>query len=271
MRLAESNYNGGRPQVAIIVPVADIGDETTKRCVEHLERTVKMPFHLILVESNGSEFAFGKSINEGMRRAAGFEVVIGMNSDSFPRPTAVEKLLVFMREHPEVGYAGSSAYCKDLYPFIGICHCGFLSFMFHIGLLKLAPFYALRKLRVGIWQNTWLNAWSDGPRTKNPQLIVLGTWLFAMRRECWKDIGGLDEGYYLGWSDVDTTFRVMLSDWYLSACIAAEVEHDGRGTATPPNKEWFPKDTEHFQQEWPKERTKQVQLAAKAGKFRWYE
>ena len=78
--------------MAIIVPVAGIGDETTKRCVEHLVRTVQIPFHLILVESNGSEFAFGKSINEGMRRAAGFEVVIGMNSDSFPRPPAARSM-----------------------------------------------------------------------------------------------------------------------------------------------------------------------------------
>lgn len=271
MRLIESNYNGGRPQTVIVVPVADVGDEVTKRCIEHLERTVKIPFHLILVESNGQEFAFGKSINEGMRRAAGFEIVIGMNSDSFPRPTAVEKLLVFMREHPEVGYAGSSAHCKDLYPFIGIYHCDLLSYIFHFGLLKLAPFYALRQLRPGLWQNAWLNAWSDGPTSKNPQLIVLGTWLFAMRRECWKGIGGFDEEYYLGWSDVDTSFRVMLSDWYLSACISAEVDHDGKATPQISKAVWFPKDTKHFKQQWPKERIREIESLGKSGKFRWYK
>lgn len=91
--------------VDIVIPVADKNDKITKKCLAHLERTQKYPYNVILIEDRGPSFSFGKSVNVGISQASS-DLVIGMDSDAFPEPDAIEKLLKFAENYSHVGYFG---------------------------------------------------------------------------------------------------------------------------------------------------------------------
>lgn len=65
-----------------------------------------------------------------------------------------------------------------------------------------------------------------------------------IRRDIWQQVGGLDEGYWYGWEDVDFCLRV-LEQTGQRACVAhdARAIHDQLGTRTqatdPPNFDRF--------------------------------
>jgi len=268
MRFVEKDFNADRPLVAIIIPVADAEDEIARSCVEHLEKTVKVPFRLIMVESKGDEFAFGRSINAGVQRAAGFDIVIGMDSDAFPRPNAVENMLAFVRKHPELGYIGSKVHLKGSYPRVAFRNFGLFGFLILIGLGERAPFYVIRRLRRGMW---YTFGGRDIPKFQKGKMLGATSTFFGLRRDCWEEVKGFDEGYRIQWSDIDFCYRIMLSRWYISTCISAEVDHDCHTTQRHRNELREFSGLDHFKELWPKERIKQVLKAGKAGKFRIYD
>lgn len=264
MRIVRRQVNEGKAQVAVIVPVADAEDRIAQRFLDNLRASTTIPLDVLLVESSGGEFAYGKSMNAGIRAAEGHDLVMGMDSDAFPRKGAVDLMLQFAKEHPRVGFTGARIVTPGCIPNIGWVHQGMGWFV--IGALKAkAPLFAVRRILKGKW-------WSFSIRS--PKDFVPGrmvgaiTTAFVLRRKCFEDVGPFDEGYRVSFVDVDYSFRIMTSaDWYVSTCASAEVFHEGHTTRIARREKMEFEGWDKFLSDWPKQRIANVLEASRKGKF----
>lgn len=264
MRIVTSDLNEGPPRAAIIVPVADVDDAVTRRFLDNLRDRTHSPFKVFLVESSGEEFSYGKSMNAGIRAAEGFDLMIGMDSDAFPEDGAVERLIEYARSDPRLGYVGASVITPGAHPEIGWTHAGMFQFIVN-SLRAGAPIYALRRALMGGW-------WSFGVHA--PEDFVPGrmvgsiTTMFALKRECYDDVGPFDERFRVSFVDVDYNFRIMLSErWYVSTCTGSGVLHERHVTRTKRKEKMAFEGVRQYLQNWPRQRIREVLRAAENGKF----
>lgn len=264
MRIVTKDLNQGTPEAAVIIPVADAEDEIARRCLENLSATTRTPLKIFLVESSGMEFAYGKSINAGIRAAEGLDLLIGMDSDAFPKEGAIETLLEFMRAHPTVGYSGAKILSPGTNPNIGWVLQSMPWFI--VGSLKArAPFFAVRRILKGKWWSFSIRA----PRDYIPgKMVGAITTMFALRRRCYEDIGPLDERFRVSFVDVDYSLRILISEnWYISSCPKAVVFHEGHTTRIARREKTEFEGWDLFLQLWPRERMERVRDAAKRDRF----
>jgi GT2 family glycosyltransferase len=266
MRAARLSFSGVvvlKP-VDVVIPVADRNDEITKKCLAHLERTQKYPYNIILVEEKGPSFSYGKSMNKGIRQAES-EIVIGMDSDSFPEPGAIDTLIKFAQKYPQVGYFGAKIRNFGFVESIGWIYSNNPIDLLRTVFWTKAPLFYLKIVKergLFYWDIRFTKRFVDG-------MIGQATSLFALRKECWEDVGGFDERFKIAYSDVDFCFRILLSEnWYITCCPNAIVSHLGHVTTFKENKTWSNKESEElFKRKWPHDRILQVVEASKRGKF----
>ena len=113
-----------RPELSVVIPSWNTR-ELLRVCLEKLAEA-DLPSHEVIVVDNGSEDdsadwiaenradvvlvrnerneGFAIACNQGMRRAEG-EWVLLLNSDTEVEPDAIEKMIAWLREHPEYGGA----------------------------------------------------------------------------------------------------------------------------------------------------------------------
>jgi len=254
-------------RIGVVIPVADRNDEITKKCVDHLEKTQEFPYEPILIEERGPSFSFGKSMNRGIREAKG-EIVIGMDSDAFPRKGAIEKLVEFSERYPEVGYFGvrvKTGHVKSLGWLYADRPLNLLNTLgVAIGLRS--PLYFLREVRkFGLfpWDIRSVNRFVPG-------MVGQITAFYMIRRACWEDVGGFDESFWCYWVDVDLCFRILLSEkWRITTCPYVVADHVAHSTTKGDEKYWqgYIDSRNLFDRKWPHERILEVVEASKRGKF----
>jgi GT2 family glycosyltransferase len=264
MRIVTEDLNEGRPEAAVVVPVADVDDLVTRKFLDNLRQRTRAPLRVFLVESSGDEFSYGKSVNAGIRAAEGFDIVVGMDSDAFPEDGAVERLLEYTRSDPRLGYVGAKVLTPGAPSEIGWVHVGMLRFVWN-ALRAMAPIHALRRLAMGGW-------WSFGvgaPESFVPGKMVGSiTTMFALKRECYDDVGPFDERFRVSYVDVDYNFRILLSErWHVSTCVDSAVLHERHVTRTKRNERIALEGVRQYLENWPRKRIELVLSAAARGKF----
>ena len=264
MRIERRALGKGDDRIAVVIPVKDIDDDITAKCLQHLERSSDTGIDAILVESAGDEFSFGRSINAGIKAAAPAEVVICMDSDAYPDSGAISSLSACMNANPRLGFAAAKVRFSDQPPQIGWVHCGLLWFL--VGCLRnRAPMFAIRRLRMG-------KLWSFGVRSprryKRGRMVGATTTTFAIRRKCFDDVGPMDERFHVSYSDQDYCYRILISDdWYLTSCPKAVVFHDEHRTRKAPKEKSEFEDLRIYLEKWSKDDIKRVLRAARKEKF----
>jgi GT2 family glycosyltransferase len=264
MRIVTKDVNEGAHQAAVVMPVADAEDDIAQRCLDNLGKTTRVPLRVFLVESSGSEFAYGRSVNAGIAAAEGFDIIIGMDSDAFPREGAIERLLEFMRAHPQVGFSGARIVSPGTDPNIGwvLQSMGW----FVVNALKArAPLFALRRILKGKWWSFSIRA----PKDYIPgKMVGAITTTFVLRRQCYEDVGPFDERFRVSFVDVDYNFRMLISDkWHISSCPSAEVFHEGHTTRIARRENMEFEGWDVFLRKWTKDKIGDVKAAAGKGKF----
>lgn len=250
--------------VDIVIPVSDKNDDITHRCLAHLERTQKYPYNIILVEDKGPSFTFGKSVNRGIREADS-EIIIGMDSDSFPEPGAIKRLLNFAEKYPQVGYFGVRIRNYGFVESLGWIYSNNPLHLIRMMWWTRAPLYYLKIIRergVFHWGLRLTKKFVKG-------MVGQATCLYAIRKECWEDIGGFDEKFRIGYSDVDLCFRILLSDrWYMTCCPDVTVIHQAHITTKRQKTTGLDSRMEKmFREKWPHKKIMNVVMASKMGKF----
>ncbi len=155
------------------------------------------------LELNGG-FAFGNNavIRRALQSTNPPPYFLLLNPDTIVRPGALQVLIDFMDEHPDVGIAGSRLEDPD-----GTPQCS--AFRFHTVLSELDS-----GLRLGVVSKL-LSKWVVAPPV--PKETCQSDWVagasMIVRREVFESAGLLDEKYFMYFEEVDFCLRANKSGW----------------------------------------------------------
>lgn len=158
---------------------------------------------LIVAGGNGG-FAWGNNlaIRPALKSAAPPQYIFLLNPDTLVRPGAIKILVDFMKQHPEVGIAGSRLEDIDGTP-------QHSAFRFPTIWSELDA-----GLRLGIVTNL-LQQWVIAPaisETACPTDWVAGASMIV-RREVFEQVGLLDEAYFMYYEEVDFCWQAKEAGW----------------------------------------------------------
>lgn len=166
---------------------------------------VRSTFPGVQLIVNKSNVGFAAANNVALRRARG-EALLLLNPDTVVQEDSMKVMLKFFEENPDAGIAG----CRILNPDGSLqlpCRRSFptawVAFTKITGLSSLFP-----NSRVfGRYNLTYLS-----PEETYEVDAVSGSFMM-IRRDAYKDVGGLDEAFFMYGEDLDWCYRVQQAGW----------------------------------------------------------
>lgn len=172
-------------------------------------------FPQVLIIENPDNVGFAKANNQAITLAAGRYVLL-LNSDTVVQPDTFQKMIAYMDGHSHTGAAG----CKVILPDGSLdkaCKRGFptpsASFYYLFGLSRLFP------------ANPRFNRYHLGhldPDMKHSVDCLVGAFM-VVRMETIRQVGRLDEAFFMYGEDVDWCYRIKQAGWdidyYPATCI----------------------------------------------------
>jgi hypothetical protein len=179
-----------------------------------------------LILENAKNLGFAAAVNQALRRATG-EYALLLNPDAALLPGALEAMICFLQAHSQAAAVGPRQYIDH-------------SLAWQWSILPQPPHWSLLLARRGSFQRLppvrrrlealWTAnraVWrGDAPC----QAAALSGACLLLRRASLDAIGGLDEGYFLFYEDVDLALRLRRAGWQIYALPAAGVIHAGMGS-----------------------------------------
>lgn len=166
---------------------------------------IRREFPGIILIENKKNLGFAAGNNPGIRRAKGRYVLLLNTDTEIPKET-IRTMIAFMDEHPKAG----AATCKLLLPDGSMdpaCHRGFptpwVSLTYLLKLEKLFP----RTRLFGEYHQ----GYKDISRIHEVGCIVGA--FFLVRSEVIREVGLLDEEYFMYGEDIDWAYRIRSRGW----------------------------------------------------------
>lgn len=217
------------PDARIDVVDNDSRDGSYERIAAGVREQRYAPERVRVLESprNGG---FGAGNNFAIRPALESEdppeLIYILNSDAFPAPDAIERLIDFMEARPDVGIAGSAIVGTDGEPHVSAFRFPSLWSELEAGLSLGVVSRLLSERRVSI-----------SPR---PSATCEVDWLagasMMIRAEVLRAIGLFDETFFLYFEETDLCRRAKLAGWPTWYVVESVVEHVG--SASTGMKTW---------------------------------
>lgn len=159
-------------------------------------------------------------LRPAMQSADPPQYVLLLNADTIVRPNAFKALVDYMDQNPRVGIAGSRLESLDGTPQSS-------AFRFHSALGEFEG-----SLKLGLMSRV-LSRWRVAPPVVDH--AVETDWVsgasLIVRRDVFKDIGLLDEGYFTYFDDIDLCFNARKKGWQVWYVPASRVVHlEGQST-----------------------------------------
>ena len=255
-----------KPRISVIIPVDDFESNLTLSCVDTIRKNDKSNYRIILVQSKGNEFAYGRSVNFGMRFVEDSEFVAVMDSDTSVKKNAIRNAETFLSDNPNVGFSGAWIYTphSDRLDHVGFVHLSNMILFIWNCVRKKAPFFALRRIARG---SNWSYGVLGVTRYVPGRMVGVSSAFCIMRKKCYDEVGPWDEEYRSSFVDVDYSFRTMLSkDWFVSSSPDVRVSHLGQVTKRKYGHGDF-EGLDAYLRKWPHDRIDQVLEAGMNGKF----
>jgi len=184
---------------------------------------VKRLFPEIHLIANEENLGFAKATNQGLILASGRYLLL-LNPDTEVKQGAIDRLVYFMDHHPDAGIVG----CQLLNP-DGSKQNSIANF----------PTLATELLNKSVLRWLFPKKFPGKERNYTEPIevdSVIGACMMT-RREALKQVGPLDEEYFLFFEETDWCFRMRKGGWKVFHQPQAEVVHfQGRGTE-PKKKE----------------------------------
>jgi GT2 family glycosyltransferase/lipopolysaccharide/colanic/teichoic acid biosynthesis glycosyltransferase len=178
---------------------------------------VRRQFPRVKLIINASNFGFAKANNIALKQTRG-KFLLLINPDTIVQEDTIRVMVDFLNNHPEVGLAG----CKILNPDGSIelaCRRSFptpwIAFSKIFGLSKLFPKTKL----FGKYNLTYLNI-----EETNPVEAVSGSFMMV-RKETLKQVGGLDENFFMYGEDLDWCYRIHQAGWQIYYVHSTQIVH----------------------------------------------
>jgi len=216
--------------------------ELTSQCLRSiLNNTEQITYEIWVVDNNsadGSADAIEKEFptahvirnleNEGVAAATnqGLEHSVGryalsLNSDTVIRPGALDILVKFMDENPQVGAATARLVRPD-----GSEHPSFVG---NMPTLKTELLSAISPLHLSLSRAADVARFGVGIDTRRTQEVPFILWGTALivRKEILESVGLQDPRFFVYGEDVDWVMRIARAGWKLWLVAEAEVVHYG--------------------------------------------
>jgi GT2 family glycosyltransferase len=230
-----------RPDLSIVI-VSYNTLELTRQCLASIYETARdISFDIWVVDNDSSDGSPGmveaefpqvnlvrNTENKGLAAATNNGLIpssgryaMALNSDTVALPGAMETLVRFMDDHPEVGGATPMLILPDEGRHPQFCgRRPSLAVELMDAASPLIPPLAnvARKMRDG--------AEMDLETTHEVQCIIWGT-AFIVRREVIDKIGGQDPAFFVYGEDVDWAMRILKAGWKLYYVSEARIVHYG--------------------------------------------
>lgn len=178
---------------------------------------VKEQFPQVSIVENHNNIGFAKANNQAITLVAGRYVLL-LNSDTIVQPDTLQKMIAYMDDHPSTGAAG----CKVILPNGSLdkaCKRGFptpsSSFYYLSGLSRLFP------------ANPRLNQYHLGhldPDLTHTVDCLVGAFM-VVRQETIREVGMLDEAFFMYGEDVDWCYRIKQEGWSIDYYPATFIVH----------------------------------------------
>jgi len=169
------------------------------------EAIIKKQFPWVHFIQNGKNVGFAAGNNPGIRRAKGRYILL-LNSDTEVSKGTLAHMIRFMDAHPQAGAATCKLLLQDgsMDP---ACHRGFptpwVAFTY---LAKLEKLFPKTKL-FGEYHQGYKNL------TTVHQVDCVSGAFFMVRKEVVRDVGLLDEDYFMYAEDIDWAYRIREAGW----------------------------------------------------------
>ncbi len=172
---------------------------------------VMQKFSQVILIRNEDNRGFAQANNQAILASRGNYILL-LNPDTEVRAKALIRLTTFLDEHPEAGAVGARLLNADG----SLQHsCSPAPTLFNEWLHL---FHLDRERREG------MSGWDVN--TPRPVDTLLGACLMV-RREAVKEVGLLDESYFMYSEEVDFCYRLRRAGWHLYWAPQAEVVHYG--------------------------------------------
>ncbi len=200
--LVEEMVNLGRARV--VITDNQSGDDSVDRIRGAIKDNQWHEWASVMPLNRNGGFAYGnnEAIRPALQQADPPNFILLLNPDTIVRPGAIQSLVSFMREHPNVGIAGSRLEDPDGTP----QHSAF-------------RFHSIRSeiddaLRLGV-VSRWLSRYSVAPplRDEAHQTDWVAGASMIVRKEVFDQIGLMDEAYFMYYEEVDFCLRAYKAGW----------------------------------------------------------
>ncbi|MDU2243550.1 MAG: glycosyltransferase family 2 protein [Paenibacillus sp.] len=178
---------------------------------------IREEFPQVRVIVNKENTGFAKANNQAMEVALGRYVLL-LNSDTVVQPDTFQTMIAYMEEYPEVGASG----CKVILPDGSLdkaCRRGFptpsASFYYAFGFSKLFP----NSPRFNQYHLSYLD-----PNETYPIDCLIGAFMLV-RQETIREVGGLDETFFMYGEDIDWCYRIKEAGWSIHYHPATYIVH----------------------------------------------
>ena len=156
-----------------------------------------------LIET-GKNLGFAGGCNAGIRQglAQGADFIWLLNNDTVVDPGALQALVNKAKTDPRIGAVGSAIYCMEDREHLQCWGGGYISFLLGKGWHYLEP-------------------------VQDEKLQFITGASLLLPRGAIKEIGVLDEGFFMYWEDGDYCFRLRRAGWRLAVAGNSNVWHRG--------------------------------------------
>jgi len=220
--------------------------ELLRGCLNSIKNTIKgLNYEIIVVDNNSvdgsvemlkNEFAHVKLIvnqdnlgasiakNQSFKVARGKYVLV-LDSDIEILPDAVNKLFDYMQAHENTGIASARVLFANLRPQHS-CNKSVPNLLS----VFMNKFFLFAALRYRFYKSKLGSVYLKARFNKPEEFSWLGGMCFLTRLELIKQLGGIDEGYFIYYDDTDFCLRAKQAGWkvmYLPFSLA--IHHMGAG------------------------------------------
>ncbi len=242
---AVESPNGAVPRPLPVVSVVIVnynGAEVIAPCLKSLE-SCRLPMEIIVYDNASTDDSdriverdfpdvrlrrrprnerFARPNNLAMREASG-EFILLLNNDTVVLSSAIERLVEYLRNHPEVGMAGPQLLNSD--GTVQPSCSGFFTPWTHLFDMTFADRLFGRSRLVAAGPMTWFDFRTEREVDHLTAACVL------MRRDALEDVGLFDERFTFYFNDMDLSMRFHAAGWPSVFVPSSRVIHRG-GHAT---------------------------------------
>ena len=206
--------NGGRYPLEIIVVDNDSSDGSPE--------LVEKRYPQVRLIRSGSNLGFAKANNIGLAQSSG-DVLLLVNSDVEVLPGCIDGLVRHLQSDASVGMAGPritggdgllQRSCRS-FPTLWNMLCRALGLDTVLGKWKLFSGYSMRY-------------WSQ---TETRPVDILTGCFWAVKRQAYEEVGGLDEAFFIYGEDMDWCKRFWMKGWKLTFLATSRAIHYGGGSS----------------------------------------